>query len=146
MPATTLPKVAIVISSTRTPRVGPKVAEWVKSVIDRRSESGDAIYELVDVAEFKLPVFDEPILPAMVPAKGMFAATSLFYSKILSQAASEREMRPKLIRNLILTSATRKFHKGTLEEVEFPYGSVRRLHLRDAGIQLRYPCLDEKCS
>lgn len=79
MPATTLAKVAVVICSTRTPRVGPKVAEWVKSVIDSRFENGDAIYELVDVADFKLPVFDEPILPAMVPAKGMSAA-SLFYS------------------------------------------------------------------
>jgi NAD(P)H-dependent FMN reductase len=77
MPAATLAKVAIVIGSTRTPRVGPKVAEWVKSVIDRRSENGDTIYELVDVAEFKLPVFDEPILPAMVPAQGTFSAFSL---------------------------------------------------------------------
>ena len=74
MPATTLPKVAVVICSTRTPRVGPTVAGWVKSVIERRSEKSDAIYESVDVAEFKLPVFDEPIMPAMVPAKGMFTA------------------------------------------------------------------------
>jgi hypothetical protein len=58
--------------------VGPKVAEWVESVIDRRSEKGDTIYELVDVAEFKLPVFDEPVLPAMVHAIGMLPA-SLFW-------------------------------------------------------------------
>ena len=74
MPAAKPAKVAIVICSTRTPRVGPKVAEWVDSVIERRSEKGDARYELVDVAEFKLPVFDEPILPAMVPARGMHDA------------------------------------------------------------------------
>lgn len=62
-------KVAIVVTSTRTPRVGPKVAEWVKSVIDgSKAKSSD--YEFVHVADFNLPVFDEPILPAMVPKMG----------------------------------------------------------------------------
>ena len=71
MPSAKPAKVAIVICSTRTPRVGPKVAEWVDSVIEGRSEKSDIMYELADVAEFKLPVFDEPVLPAMVPATGM---------------------------------------------------------------------------
>jgi len=79
MPAATLAKVGIVICSTRTPRVGPKVAKWVESVIDRRSEKGDVIYELVDVAEFKLPVFDEPIMPSMVPAMGMLPVFSFLF-------------------------------------------------------------------
>lgn len=76
MPAATLPKVAVVIGSTRNPRVGPKVVQWVQSVIDGRSEKEDVIYESVDVAEFKLPVFDEPVMPAMVPEKGMLTAFS----------------------------------------------------------------------
>lgn len=62
-------KVAIVVTSTRTPRVGPKVGDWVKSVIDGH-KSSIAEYELVHVADYNLPVFDEPILPAMVPAQG----------------------------------------------------------------------------
>lgn len=62
-------KVAIVVTSTRTPRVGPKVGDWVKSVIDEH-KSSTAEYELVHVSDYKLPVFDEQILPAMIPKMG----------------------------------------------------------------------------
>jgi NAD(P)H-dependent FMN reductase len=62
-------KVAIVVTSTRALRVGPKVGDWVKSVVDGYKEK-EAEYELVDVADYKLPVFDEPLHPAMVPHMG----------------------------------------------------------------------------
>jgi len=62
-------KVALVVTSTRTPRLGPKVGEWLKSVVDGH-QSSIATYEIVDVADYKLPVFDEPIMPAMVPKMG----------------------------------------------------------------------------
>jgi len=69
MTGTDLIKVAVIVTSTRTPRVGPKIGDWVKSVIDGH-QSDTATYEVVDLADYKLPVFDEPIMPAMVPKMG----------------------------------------------------------------------------
>lgn len=64
-------KIALITTSTRTPRVGPSVTEVVKEIIEP-SASGIEL-SVVDVADYKLPVFDEVALPAMVPAQGQFA-------------------------------------------------------------------------
>ena len=52
----------IVIASTRPGRVGPAVAEWFHGVA-RKEGSFDA--KLVDLADFELPVYDEPRHPRM---------------------------------------------------------------------------------
>lgn len=44
--------IGIILGSTREGRVSPQVGEWVKSLADKR---GDANYEIVDIADFKLP-------------------------------------------------------------------------------------------
>jgi NAD(P)H-dependent FMN reductase len=67
--------IALIIGSTRKPRVGDKVAAYVKSVIDGANRSGDNGAEgstrmtvtVVDLDDFSLPIFDEPMLPAAVP-------------------------------------------------------------------------------
>ncbi|KAF2097563.1 NADPH-dependent FMN reductase [Rhizodiscina lignyota] len=64
------PKVAVVIFSVRSPRVGPNVAAYVKSIIDTHSSSIPLEYNTVDVVDFKLPVFNESLPPATVPAMG----------------------------------------------------------------------------
>ncbi|MCR8630604.1 NADPH-dependent FMN reductase [Paenibacillus radicis (ex Xue et al. 2023)] len=48
--------IGIILGSTRQGRVSPQVGEWVKSIADKR---GDANYEIVDIADFKLPLFGE---------------------------------------------------------------------------------------
>lgn len=55
-------KLHIVIGSTRPGRVGPSVARWLKEAASRH---GQFAVELVDLAEFKLPLLDEAALPAM---------------------------------------------------------------------------------
>jgi NAD(P)H-dependent FMN reductase len=55
-------KIGIIIGSTRPGRLGTQVAGWVHEVAARRS---DAEFELVDLAEFRLPLFDQPVPPAM---------------------------------------------------------------------------------
>ncbi|RGP67023.1 nadph-dependent fmn reductase [Fusarium longipes] len=65
--------IALITASTRTPRVGPKVANLIKDIIT--GDSGtlqDTQITTVDVADFNLPVFDETIMPALVPSKGNF--------------------------------------------------------------------------
>jgi len=55
-------KIGILTGSTRDSRVNSQVAEWVKSMADKR---GDADYELVDIKDYNLPRFNEPI-PAIM--------------------------------------------------------------------------------
>lgn len=50
-------KIGIILGSTRPGRVSPQVGKWVKELADKR---GDASYEIVDIADYKLPFFGEP--------------------------------------------------------------------------------------
>lgn len=52
----------IVIGSTRPGRIGPKVAEWFHGFA-RENSKFDAV--LVDLADFELPVYDEPKHPRL---------------------------------------------------------------------------------
>ncbi len=64
--------IAIIIGSTRKPRVGPHVAEYVKETLTKKAESSGLSLALVDVDEFKLPVFDESVLPGQITSAGSF--------------------------------------------------------------------------
>ncbi|KFY01399.1 hypothetical protein V495_02762 [Pseudogymnoascus sp. VKM F-4514 (FW-929)] len=66
--------IGIIIGSTRAARIGPKVAELVKSVVEGSVAGSPTAptFTLIDLKDFKLPVFDEALLPAMVPAYGEF--------------------------------------------------------------------------
>jgi NAD(P)H-dependent FMN reductase len=55
-------KVGIIVGSTRPGRKGRLVADWVFGLASRRD---DADYELLDIADFGLPLLDEPRPPAM---------------------------------------------------------------------------------
>ncbi len=55
-------KVGFIIGSTRPGRHTQSIAEWAFKVAKTRQ---DANYELIDITDFKLPLLDEPIPPAM---------------------------------------------------------------------------------
>ena len=55
-------KVAIIIGSTRPGRKADAVARWVHSLASKRD---DAEYELVDIADYDLPLLDEPLPPSL---------------------------------------------------------------------------------
>lgn len=55
-------KVQIILGSTRPNRVGKGVADWVYETLKDRE---DATFELVDVADYELPLLDEPKSPMM---------------------------------------------------------------------------------
>jgi NAD(P)H-dependent FMN reductase len=55
-------KIGIILGSTRPGRRGQAVAEWVSAVAAK--QEGDVTYELVDLADFDLPILDES-LPAL---------------------------------------------------------------------------------
>ncbi|KAF2446172.1 putative NAD(P)H-dependent FMN reductase LOT6 [Karstenula rhodostoma CBS 690.94] len=64
-------KIALITGSTRTPRVGTDIAEWVLEVIKSRPEDKLQV-EPLSIADFNLPIYDEPVMPAMVPAMKQF--------------------------------------------------------------------------
>jgi len=55
-------KIGIILGSTRPGRNGEAVAKWVDGLAQKRT---DATFELVDVADYNLPLLDEPN-PAMM--------------------------------------------------------------------------------
>ena len=54
-------KLHVIIGSTRPGRLGPSVAQWFHAAAQKH---GGFDAELVDIADFKLPVLDEPEHPA----------------------------------------------------------------------------------
>jgi NAD(P)H-dependent FMN reductase len=55
-------KIGVIIGSTRPGRKAPDVANWVLDIAGMR---GDALFELVDIQDFNLPLLDEPLPPSM---------------------------------------------------------------------------------
>lgn len=54
------PRIAVVIGSTRPGRAGEAVGKWVSEQAARRD---DATFEVVDLADFDLPLLSEPTVP-----------------------------------------------------------------------------------
>ena len=54
-------KIAIIVGSTRPNRIGKAVADWVHEIARTRK---DAEFELVDIADYNLPLLDEPVPPS----------------------------------------------------------------------------------
>ena len=55
-------KVAIIIGSTRPGRNAEAVSRWIYEIAKSRN---DAVYELVDIKDYNLPLLDEPFPPSM---------------------------------------------------------------------------------
>ncbi|WP_406260865.1 NAD(P)H-dependent oxidoreductase [Actinacidiphila glaucinigra] len=55
-------RIAVILGSTRPGRIGEGVAQWV---YENAALRDDAEYELVDVADYVLPLLDEPVPPSM---------------------------------------------------------------------------------
>lgn len=55
-------KIGIITGSTRDSRVNIQVAEWVKSIAEKRT---DAEFELVDIKDYNLPRYNESV-PAIM--------------------------------------------------------------------------------
>lgn len=54
-------KIAIVVGSTRPGRKADSVAKWALDLAQKR---GDATYEILDIADYALPLLDEPVPPS----------------------------------------------------------------------------------
>jgi NAD(P)H-dependent FMN reductase len=64
------PKIGIIIGSTRPSRFGDKPAAWIHSIARKRA---DLDFEVLDLRDYPLPVFDEPGSPAWGPVENKVA-------------------------------------------------------------------------
>lgn len=58
------PRIGIIITSTRQTRFGERPAKWILDIAQAR---GDADYEIVDLRDYQIPLFDAPASPRFVP-------------------------------------------------------------------------------
>ena len=57
------PKILVIVGTTRQGRSGRKVADWYMSQV--AALNPEAVFELFDLADWNLPLFDEPMSPMM---------------------------------------------------------------------------------
>jgi NAD(P)H-dependent FMN reductase len=95
-------RIAIVLGSTRPGRVGEQVARWVHGIAKTRT---DAQYELVDVAEARLPLLDEPVPPSAgkysQPHTKAWAATIASYDGFVFVTPEYQHGIPAALKNAI---------------------------------------------
>ena len=60
----TSPKIGIIISTTRQGRFGERVARWIDELSRTRK---DLAFEIVDLRDYPLPFFDQPMSPRFAP-------------------------------------------------------------------------------
>lgn len=73
-------RLAVIIGSTRPGRQSDAVGQWVHR---HASGRGDAHYELVDLADYPLPVLDEPV-PAALSANYQHSHTQAWSAAVAS--------------------------------------------------------------
>jgi NAD(P)H-dependent FMN reductase len=76
-------QIGIIIGSTRINRIGPKVADFVKSTLESQKDNS-TVFSLIDINTFKLPLLDEAAMPATVMPEGGFAGFTHDHSKAWS--------------------------------------------------------------
>ena len=64
------PRIGIILSTTRTGRFADKAAAWLLELTTQRH---DLEFELVDLRDYPLPLFDEPKSPLWAPARNEVA-------------------------------------------------------------------------
>ena len=60
------PRIGIIIGSTRAGRFGERPAHWIHEIARQRT---DLDFELIDLRDYPLPFFNEPMSPAWAPVK-----------------------------------------------------------------------------
>jgi len=60
------PRIGIIIGSTREGRFGERPAHWIHEIARQRT---DLDFELIDLRDYPLPFFNEPMSPAWAPVK-----------------------------------------------------------------------------
>jgi NAD(P)H-dependent FMN reductase len=66
----TQPRIGIVLSTTREGRLADRIGAWLRDLALKRS---DAAFELVDLRDYQMPLFDEKMSPLWAPIQNPIA-------------------------------------------------------------------------
>ncbi|KAI1129428.1 flavoprotein [Nemania abortiva] len=64
--------IALITMSLRPARIGVNVAAFVQPILEKALAGSDIALVPVDVRDFNLPIYNENVVPAMVPAYAQF--------------------------------------------------------------------------
>lgn len=62
-------RIALIVGSTRTTRIGPHFVKHIHELVKPLADKAGVAVDIVDVADQKLPIYDEPTHPAGQPAE-----------------------------------------------------------------------------
>lgn len=133
------PKIAVIIGSIRPNRFGDKPAKWIA---DHAKARGDIDVELVDLADYPLPLFDAPASDAWVPATDPTAVKwqnklSEFDGYIFVTAEYNRSI-PGALKNAIDHAYTPFLKKAAAYIGYGSVGGARAVeHLRNISVELQ---------
>ncbi|MFE9328754.1 NADPH-dependent FMN reductase [Nocardia sp. NPDC006982] len=62
-----MPRIAVIIGSTRPNRRGPAVGRWIHHTLQGHpsAAAGLTTIEMIDLSDYQLPLLDEPVPPAI---------------------------------------------------------------------------------
>jgi NAD(P)H-dependent FMN reductase len=134
------PKIGIVIGTTRQGRFADGPATWIHSIASKRT---DLSFELIDLRDYPLPFFDEPMAPAAAVPKSEVAkkwASKLGeFDGFIIVTAEYNHGPPAVLKNA-LDYAYKEFNRKPVSFVG--YGStgasraVQQLRLNAATLQM----------
>lgn len=133
------PKIAVIIGSIRPNRFGDKPAKWIA---DHAKARGDADVELVDLADYPLPLFDAPASDAWMPATNPVAIKwqqklNEFDGYIFVTAEYNRSV-PGALKNAIDHAYTPFLRKAAAFIGYGSVGGARAVeHLRNIAVELQ---------
>ncbi|MBM7075366.1 NADPH-dependent FMN reductase [Micromonospora humida] len=149
-------RTAIIIGSTRPGRRGAAVARWVHRLA---AERGDAVYEVVDLADHDLPHLDEPVPAAMGPEHytaahtRRWAGTVASYDGYVFVTPEYNHSCPGVLKNAIDYLYTEWHHKsagfvgyglnGGVRAVEHLRLVLAEVHVADVRDQVGLHCFAE---
>lgn len=133
------PKIAVILGSIRPNRFGDKPAKWI---LEHAKARGDVDVELVDLVDYKLPLFDAPASDAWMPATD---PTAIRWQKKLGEfdgyifvTAEYNRSIPGALKNAIDHAYTPFVRKSAAFVGYGSVGGARAVeHLRNVAIELQ---------
>ena len=133
------PRIAIIVGTTREGRFSERLADFAMSQVSARD---DLEFDLVDLRDHPLPMFDEPGPPSMCPSQrdevAAWRDTVAAYDGYIIVTAEYNNSIPAVIKNAIDHVYAEWAHKPVAFAAYGSVGGVRAVqHLRHVAIELQ---------
>ncbi|MGE0500093.1 MAG: NADPH-dependent FMN reductase [Rhizobiaceae bacterium] len=133
------PKIGIIIGSVRPNRFADKPTRWIEAIAKARA---DLDIEVIDLKDYALPFFDEPVSPAYAPSQNPVAQK--WQKKVDSLdgfifVAAEYNRAPTAVLKNALDYAYKEWNKKPAAYVGYGMlGAARAVeHLRTIAVELQ---------